>query len=61
MVVALAWCGGEAAIDYEHLAGDVGGIWRGEECDCVGDFMGLTEAAHGDAFQAGFTNRLGDG
>lgn len=57
----LAWGGGETSVDHEHLAGDIGGVLGGEECDGAGDFLGLAEAAHGDAFEAGFPDGFGDG
>src|SRR4051794_19180376 len=33
-----------AAVDGEYVAGDVGGIFAGEEFDRVGDVFGLTDA-----------------
>ena len=35
----------QAAVDGEDLAGDVGGLVRGEERDGVGDLLGRPEAA----------------
>ncbi len=49
------WCdvgGGDASINKEGRASDVGRLVRGQEQRSVGDFVSLSEAAHGDVHQS---------
>ena len=44
---AFVFLNGVTAVDYDELAGDVGGWFRGEKCDSRGDFVGSARATHG--------------
>ena len=50
-----------AAIDHEHLAGDVAGVIGGEEEGRIGDILGLAEVGQRDAGEQGLAGLFGDG
>src|SRR6516162_2106340 len=51
----------QATVDGPDLAGDVGGLVRGEEADRPGDFLRLAQAAHRDLLLDPAQHLFGDG